>query len=132
MNTYTIVETNENPLETIIEKSGLTVKFTVQQLKDHLEKTRKILRETKGQVFAHEKQDEMAIEILPLLKEIPEDKWNIVAQYATRQIQAPEIKSFVELSENTIKSYTEQLEIIEKEFGIVAYPVEEVTEKTNE
>ena len=118
MNTYTIVETNENPLETIIEKGGLTVKFTVQQVLDHLEQTKKTLREANAQLTAHTHQDAMTLEILPLLKEIPEDKWNLVAQYAYRQVQAPEIKSLIELSEKTIASYEEQLEIIDKEFGI--------------
>ena len=118
MNTYTIVETNENPLETIIEKSGLTVKFTVQQVQDHLEQTRKTRREAQAQLNAHTQQDAMTVEILPLLKEIPEDKWNLVAQYPYRQVQAPEIKSLIELSEKTIASYEDQLVIIEKEFGI--------------
>lgn len=125
MNTYTIIETNENPLETIIEKSGLTVKFTVQQVQDHLEQTRKTRREAQAQLNTHTQQDVMTVEILPLLKEIPEDKWNLVAQYAYRQVQAPEIKSLIELSEKTIASYEEQLEIIEKEFGITLFPKNE-------
>lgn len=125
MNTYKIIEQNENPLETIIEKSGLTVKFTVQQVQDHLEQTRKTRREAQAQLNAHTQQDAMTIEILPILKEIPEDKWNLVAQYAYRQVQAPEIKSLIELSENTIASYEEQLEIIEKEFGITSFPKNE-------
>lgn len=122
MNTYKIVESNENPLETVIEKSGLTVKFTVQQVKDHLERTVKTLREAKAQLHAHEIQDKLSLEILPILKKIPKDKWNIVAEYAYRQLQTPETNSMIELAENTVKSYREQLEIIEKDFGIVAYP----------
>ena len=125
MNTYTIIETNENPLETIIEKSGLTVKFTVQQVQDHLEQTRKTRREAQAQLNTHTQQDVMTVEILPLLKEIPEDKWNLVAQYAYRQVQAPEIKSLIELSEKTIASYEEQLEKKKKEFGITPFPKNE-------
>lgn len=118
MYTYKIVEKKENDLETVIEKGNLTTRFTIQDIKDHLAFTEKTLRETKAQLEAEKIQDKIALEILPLLKEVPSDKWNVVLMYANRQVQRPVSESLIETSEATIKSYTEQLEIIKKDLGL--------------
>lgn len=118
MFTFKIVEEKENQLETVIEKGGLTTKFTLQDIKDHLEYTNKVLKEAEAQKFAGETQDEMATEILPILKEIPQDKWQLIYAYAERQIQKPVTLSVIETANETIKSYTEQLETIKNELGL--------------
>jgi len=116
--TYKIVEKKENDLETVIEKGNLTTTFTLQDIKDHLEFTEKSLRTAKAQLEAGEVQDKMALEILPMLKEIPEDKFDLVNAYVMRQIQKPISLSMVETAEKTIASYTEQLGIIKETLGL--------------
>lgn len=116
--TYKIIEKKENDLETVIEKGNLTTTFTLQDIKDHLEFTEKSLRTAKAQLEAGEVQDKMALEILPMLKDIPEDKFDLVNAYVMRQIQKPISLSMVETAEKTIASYTEQLGIIKETLGL--------------
>ena len=111
---YKIIEEKENKLESVIEKSGLSVRFTPQEVSEHLEYTMKMLKQSEGQRDVNAKQDEMAEEILPLLKEIPEDKWQLVMSYAGRQVSKPEIESYIQTCKDTIKSYTEQMEEMKK------------------
>jgi len=124
--TFKIIEKKENDLETVIEKGNLTTQFTLQDILDHLSFTNKSLRTAKAQNDAGEIQDKMALEILPILKEIPEDKWNLVDAYAQRQIQRPISLSVIETAEKTIASYTEQIEYIKKELGLSTEPKEDV------
>lgn len=133
--TFKIIEKKENDLETIIEKGNLTTQFTLQDILDHLEFTQKSLRTAKSQIEVGEIQDKLAIEILPLLKEIPEDKWVLVNAYATRQIQKPISLSVIDTAEKTVASYTEQMEHIKKELGLstdVEVKEEVIEEKTEE
>lgn len=111
---YKIIEEKENKLESIVEKSGLTVRFTPQEVSDHLEYTMKMLRQAEGQLEVNSKQDEMAEEILPTLKDLPEDKWQLVMSYAGRQVSKPEIQDYINTCKETIKSYTEQMEEMKK------------------
>lgn len=116
--TYTIVEKKDSDLETVIEKGNLTTRFTLQDIKDHLEFTNKTLRESKGKLDAEKMQDTMAEEILPILKEIPEDKWNLVLMHANRQVSRPSLEDLIKTAEETIASYTEQLALIKEKLGL--------------
>lgn len=116
--TYKIVDKKENDLETVIEKGNLTTRFTLGDIKDHLSFTERTLRESKAQLEVEIKQDEMAVEILPMLKEIPADKMGLVLAYANRQVKRPLSEDLVKTSEETIASYTEQLEIIKETLGL--------------
>ncbi len=112
---YKIIEEKENPFESIIEKTGLSTKFTVQQLIDHLDYTSRMLKQAEGQLDVDSKQDEMSLEILPMLKDIPEDKWQLVMSYAARQVSRPELVEYIKTCKETIESYeTQKAEIVEK------------------
>lgn len=112
---YKIVEENENPLESVIEKTGVSVKFTAQQVIDHLDYTSRMLKQAEGQLDVDSKQDEMSLEILPMLKDIPEDKWQLVMSYAARQVSRPELVEYIKTCKETIESYeTQKAEIVEK------------------
>lgn len=116
--TFKIIEKKDNDLETIIEKGNLTTRFTIGDIKEHLTFTERTLRESKAQLDAEVKQDEMAVEVLPILKDIPNDKWGLVLAYANRQVKRPISEDLVKTSEETIKSYTEQLEYIKETLGL--------------
>lgn len=123
---YKIIEEKENPLESIIEKTGLSTKFTVQQLIDHLDYTSRMLKQAEGQLDVDSKQDEMSLEILPMLKDIPEDKWQLVMSYAARQVSRPELVEYIKTCKETIESYeTQKAEIVEK-FNIKEIEVKKV------
>lgn len=127
MFTYKIIDEKENKLESIIEKSGVTTKFTAQQVVDHLEYTMKMLKQAEGQLEVNSKQDEMAIEILPILKDIPEDKWQLVMAFAGRQVSKPELVDYIGTCKETISSYETQMKEIEEALGI-EFPIKkEVT-----
>lgn len=125
--TYKIIEKKDNDLETVIEKGNLTTTFTLQDIKDHLVFTEKSLRTAKAQLEAGEIQDKLALEALPMLKDIPEDKFDLVNAYTMRQIQKPLSISMVETAEKTIASYTEQLGIIKETLGLSDEEPKEVT-----
>ncbi len=116
--TYTIVDKKDNDLETVIEKGNLTTRFTIQDIKDHLEFTTRTLKESKGKLEAEKIQDELALTIMPSLKEIPEDKWNLVMMYAGRQLQRAPLEDVVKTAEETLASYTEQLAYIKENLGL--------------
>lgn len=118
MYTYTIVEKKDNDLETVIEKGNLTTRFTLQDVKDHLEFTEKTLKQTKAQIEIEDTQNAMAEEIIPILKDIPDDKWNLVMMYANRKVARQPALDIISTAEETIKSYTEQVKIIEEQLGL--------------
>lgn len=116
--TYKIIEKKDNDLETIIEKGNLTTRFTIQDIKDHLEFTAKTLKQTKAQIEVEDQQNVMAEEIIPILKEIPEDKWNLVMMYANRKVARGPALDIITTAEETLKSYTEQLELIKTQLDL--------------
>lgn len=142
MFTFKIVEENENDLDKLIEKGNLTTRFTLRDVKDHLEYTRKTLEQTKAQLEAEKMQDKIALELMPILEQLPEDKWKVVSAYAQRQLERPVSEMLIQTAEETIKSYTEQIETIKNELGlsieekvveekVVETPIEEVSQETN-
>lgn len=124
--TYTVFETNnDDPMESIIEKHGVTVKFTGNQIIDHIVHTKKTLKQSLSQIQIEDKQDELALEILPMLKDIPADKYAVAIGYIERQIARPSLNDLIETCENTITSYEKQVELIKDQVGIeIELPVE--------
>jgi predicted DNA-binding protein YlxM (UPF0122 family) len=94
------------------------VKFTVQQLIDHLSYTKKMLKQSEAQLEVNNTQDAMSLEILPILKDIPEDKWQLVMSYAGRQVSRPEVEDYIATCKETITSYETQMKEIVDEFHI--------------
>lgn len=127
-NNLKIKELKEDPYETIIEKTGLTSEFTLATVVDHLDHCKKRLMEATAQLKVHENQDELAIKILPILKDIPLDQVEMVRAYCDRQISNPAIKDLMTTCEETIKNYQESLPEIYKLVG-VEIPVESPMQK---
>lgn len=133
MYTFKVIEKKDSDLETVIEKGGLTTTFTIQDVLDHLEYTEKTLRQTKAQLEAEDMQNTLAEETLPILKELPEDKWQLIIAYASRKNQRPLSVSLIETAEKTIESYKAQLEQIKNDLGLSIEPVvEEIKEESKE
>lgn len=101
---------NENsPLESVMELSGQTVEFTPMQVLEHRDLVEKTIKQTKGQMDINAKQDQMALEILPELANLP-DKWQLIKAYAERQMQKPEFEKLIEVSEGVLEEYENRIE----------------------
>lgn len=130
---YKIVETNEDPMESIIEKSGVTTKFTPNQLIEHLSFTRKKLKESEGQLFANDFQDNIVEEMIPSVKDYKLEELQMIMMYAARKVQRPELESFISTCKETIESYTSQVESINKALKLnIEIPVEAERVKQDE
>lgn len=126
MFTYKFVEKNdEDVLQSKVEKSGLTTEFTIQDVLDHLEHTKKTLLETVTQMDIEDIQNKAIEEMQPVVKDIKEDQYQMVIQYLARKMQRPESLSLKETCEKTIKSYEDQVELMKEQLGIdIQLPIE--------
>jgi hypothetical protein len=111
-----------NEFDSIIEITGLHSEVTINNLLDHLENTQKVLKEQVGQIKANEMLMEKAVEELPILKDIPEDKANLALSYFGKIVANKQAEELIKVCEETIEIYTEHLKGIEKATGIKCLP----------
>ena len=112
----------QNEFDTIIEISGLTSSVSINSLLDHLENTAKTMKQQIGQVMANEMLMKSAVEELPILKEIPEDKVALAISYLGKK-QANEMsQDLIQTCKETIETYFNHLKKIEEETGIKCLP----------
>jgi hypothetical protein len=120
MHTFKIVEENENPLLSKIEMGNLTTTFTVDDLLSHKDYVEKVIRENTAQISFEDAQNKMVEEIYPEVKNIPEDKYVLVASYLGRKIQRPATEQLLKTSKETLEKYTQRLADIKEKLGIDA------------
>lgn len=125
MYTYEVVKENKKePSKSIIEMGGLKNRFTVQDVKDHLEYVRKSLRETVAQIDVFAKQDQLVIrtsdELKKITESLPKDEGELkmIEAFINRKITLPQYQQLVKECNKTIKDYEERLKDIEKATGI--------------
>jgi hypothetical protein len=122
---FKIIKEEENPLESLIEMSGVTSEFTLQAVLDHKAYVEKVIRENTAQLTVEAQQNAMVEEIFPMAKEIPEDKYVLLASYLGRKIQEPATRQLLETSEKTLASYEERIEQIKEALNISVPNAEE-------
>jgi hypothetical protein len=118
MHSFKIIEENENPLLSTIEMGNLTTTFCVEDLIAHKDYVEKVIRENTAQIEVEEQQNKMVEEIYPEVKDIPEDKYVLVAAYLGRKIQRPATEQLLETSKETLEKYNQRMIDIKKELGI--------------
>jgi len=119
MSQYKIIDENvEQPYDSVIQKTGLTSEFTINQLMDHLDFSSKKMKEAETQVEINDKQNELIEETIPVLKDIPEEQWQMATTYFVRKQQRLEYEQLIETCKETIAKYKKTLEDIKNEFGI--------------
>lgn len=119
MSQYKIIDENvEQPYDSVIQKTGLTSEFTINQLMDHLDFSSKKMKEAETQIEINDKQNELIEETIPVLKDIPEEQWQMATTYFVRKQQRLEYEQLIETCKETIAKYTKTLEDIKNEFGI--------------
>lgn len=113
----------QNEFDTVIEITGLRTEVTVNGLLDHLEGTVKTMKEQAGQIVSNKFLMEKAIEELPLLKEVPENKVALAFSYFSKMSANKIAEETIKTCEETISIYRGHLEEIEKQTGIKCLPV---------
>jgi len=113
----------QTEFDSIIEVSGLTSEVSVNILLDHLESVQKSKKQQEGQVKANEMQIERAIEELPFLKDIPEDKLHLVFSFVSKRLANKESVDILNTCDATIETYQKHLQSIEDQTGIRCVPV---------
>lgn len=115
-------EDGQNEFETVIEITGLSSKVTINQLLDHYENTNKVIREQKAQIEVNKTLNEKAIELLPMLKDIPTDKLNLVLSYASKSLANQQSEELIKDCEESNVNYERHLKAIEEQLGIKCLP----------
>lgn len=118
MNKLTIFEKKDDALDTVIEKHGLTRKFTTRSVLNHLDATRRTLKNNEVQLMANNAQDEISLNLIPMLADLPKDKMEIVQAYASRQLEKPVIEALITACKEVIEEYEPQLEEFKKFLNI--------------
>lgn len=116
--TFKVIEENEDKFKSIIEMGGLTTKFTALDVLEHLSYVRKTLREAEAQLEAEAIQDKMALEIIPILADLPQDKFQLVMSYSARQLERKDKENLIEACNKTIETYQDRLESIKQVLGL--------------
>lgn len=112
-----IIEKKENELDSIVEITGLSTQVSVQSILDHKKYCEDLIKKADVQIDIFDKQDILAFDVFPMIKEIPEDKLHLVVAYANRLNERKELEQMKSVSQETIKLYEERLEQI-KNLGI--------------
>lgn len=111
----------EDIYASVIEKSGVKTEFTIHTLLDHMDYTKKKLKETKAQIEINETIDKATLAAIPGLADlvVTPEQLRTVIEYFVRQNAKPEYESLVQTCEVTLASYKKQLLEIEDAFGIM-------------
>ena len=120
---YKLKEKNEKEFDSVITISELTSDVTINQLLDHLENTQRVLKEQKGQIQVNEALMAKAIEEVPALKDVPEDKIGLALSYFGKANANKQAVELIKTCEETIEIYETHLKAIEAETGIKCFPV---------
>lgn len=115
-------EKGQNEFDTVIHMANLSSEVTIDSLLDHLEKTEKTMREQLGQVEVNKILMEKAIEALPMLKDIPEDKIGLAFSYVNKMSANKIALETIDTCEKTIEVYRTHLKGIEEATGIKCVP----------
>lgn len=115
---YKVVEEKENPLDSVIEKSNLSVKFTLSDLQNDFERANKIIAEARAQ-----KEVDGAAKLNistnhPHVLEATDEevqKAHALTLYRQYINKVKEAEQKIVDVENYFKGYYEELEVIKKQ-----------------
>lgn len=112
--TYTIVEESENPGDNVIEKSGMSVKFTLNDIERNLNELTKKLKELKAKLEYEEARAKNVEENHPFVLELGDEKGQIVHLYQEARAYVRQIPQFLkEIEENIADLQAERAHIQE-------------------
>jgi hypothetical protein len=119
----------QNEFDSIIEITGLKTELTINSLLDHLENTKKVLKEQIGQMQANDILMSKAVEEVPVLKDIPKDKEGIAFSYLSKKSANYQSENLIKTCQETIKTYEEHIKNIEEQTGIKCISVQSILNK---
>lgn len=115
-------ENKDDPFESVIEISGLTSTHTINEFLDHIEKTQKLRKENHTQIQVNEGLNRKAIEVFPLLAEIPVEKYELVLIFLKRIAENEQSRQVIADADSSIETYTAHVKAIEQATGIMCLP----------
>lgn len=120
-----IIEENaENRFDSKIELTDTYTKvFTTREVIEHRDNCKAVIVRANQQFDIFNKQDEMALEILPELADIKEKDYSLIKAWIERKQETEELKNVVTQYEKVIEEYNARIEEI-KELGIKIEEIE--------
>lgn len=136
MYSYKLKEVKENPLDSIVEKSGITAEFSINQLLEEGKRIEKKVTEIKGQLTIEEAKKTNVEENHPfVLEELSEEEIK-KAHHITfhRQLKSniSQLNEYISRLENAIKENNEEIEKIKQDLDIRELNVEDLNAETKE
>lgn len=113
-----IEENKENPFESKIELTdSFTKTFTPKDILEHRDSCAGVVRRSDEQLKIFDQQDEMAIELVPSIKDIPEKDYFLIGSFINRQNERKQIVEVREEYQKIVTEYNGRIEEI-KALGI--------------
>ena len=110
---YKLVEKNTDPLKAVIEKSGITVEFTLEDMLDEQKQLRKVLDEYKAQRSFESAKMENIEHFHPFVLDFDDNQRNTIAMYNEAKLRK-------EAADVRIAEYSKQLQESEKEMALIS------------
>jgi hypothetical protein len=114
----------QNEFDKVIEISGLKSEITINQVLGHLHEIKKMKKGQEAQIVANNMLNEKAVEALPVLGEIAEDKYHLAFSFFAKKEANKQSEGLIKEADDAIEKYETHLKAIEKELGIKCLPVE--------
>lgn len=106
---YKIAETNDDPFQQTIEKSGIKTRFKLQDIKDHRAYLEKQLNNLNTKKMAHEAQIILLTNRHPEYADIHENDLMTCMAYCSKKLQNKELEEEIKVTEDLIKEYDEEM-----------------------
>lgn len=118
---YKIVEENENPLLSLIEKDNVTVKFTVQDSLNQAMQVRKTLKEIKAQLELDKASADNIARNHPYTAEADEkeiEKAHHIVLYTKHKKEVESLTEHIKKIEDALEEHEKEMQEIEKQTGV--------------
>ena len=131
--TYKIVEkSKEDPIFSMIEKGNVTVRFTVQDIRNNLLENQKMVKSLKGKLQIEEARKENIERNHPFVKDLTPEQCFTVHMYEEANSVCRSFPEKVKEFEESIVELEQELKNIEEEVGIVVPKETVAPEKSKE
>jgi DNA-directed RNA polymerase subunit H (RpoH/RPB5) len=115
---YRIVEENENPGDNVIEKSGIAIKFTLNDIEQNIRDIEKKVKELQGKLDIEAAKCANIEEHHPFVKELGDEKGKIVHLYQESRAYVRQIPAVIEDLKHNVEDLKAERAQIEKVCGV--------------
>lgn len=115
---YKVLETNEDPFEQLIEKSGIKTSFKLNDIKTHQQYLKKQLVNLSTKKMAHDAQIILLTNRHPEYADIHEADLSTCLAYCAKKLENVELEDEIKSTEELIVQYDEEMEAMCKALDI--------------